>query len=636
MTTLATERNGDGMTQSNLPPLDLKYLYFPDATLPQLFAEAAMSFPEKTALTSEKGKICYSALLRYAHEVALRLQSSGARHGSLVGLTMQRSSQAVGAILGTLFAGCAYVPLDVEGSPETLLRQQIAESGISHVLVDGTATCKASAWEQCIAIQIPTSFDNLAESLNLPNIAISPEDPAYVMFTSGSTGVPKGVVVPHRAIARLVSGQHYLNFSPNETFLLHSPLSFDASTLELWGSLLHGGCLAIAPARAIGVAEYRELLELYEVTTLWMTSAIFHLVADYAPETFRSLRQLIVGGDVIHPQSVHRVQRLHPGLSIVNGYGPTENCTFTTCYRIPANVNLGTALPIGRPVDHTSAYVLNPNLQPVPDGEPGELVVGGSGVALGYLNLPRETAERFVHDPFASTPGARMYRTGDRVYKDASGIFHFLGRTDKEVKISGRRIDLTELEQLVQRLDGVRSCAAFVLESNSGQKELALAVEMSEAPASASQRIRNALAARLPVPLLPACIVVAEQLSVNQNGKLDRTAIRQMLLNRLTAPQSSSGSSSGQSTLGAVLNLCRSLLGNDSVSADDNFFDAGGTSLLLIRLHAALSEKYPGRITLLDLFQATTACKLSTLIDARERPGIPRAHDSSLHQHAMQ
>lgn len=612
------------MIRSTLPSLDLKYLYFPDATVPQLFMEAALSFPDKTAIQAEGFEISYLMLLRNAQQVASRLRAAGAAPGSLVGLAMLRSPAAITAILGALFAGCAYVPLDVEGSPESLLRRQIADSNISYVLVDSSAVCKAAAWDLCTSIPVPLPQLDLPEPAAPPAIITSPEDPAYVMFTSGSTGTPKGVIVPHRAIVRLVSAQNFLNFSPNETFLLHSPLSFDASTLELWGALLHGGCLAVAPPHTIAVSEYHHLVERYEVTTLWMTSAIFHLATSFAPETFRTLRQLVVGGDVIHPSAVSRIQNLYPALTIVNGYGPTENCTFTTCYRIPPNISTDTALPIGRPIEHTAAYVLDANMQPVEDGESGELVTGGSGVALGYLNMPRETAERFVPDPFSSAPGARMYRTGDRVYKDASGVFHFLGRLDQEVKISGRRIDLTELEQLVMKIDGVRTCAAFALESGPGQKELAVAIEMSNADTSAEPRIRKELAARMPAALLPTRIHIAEQLAVNHNGKLDRATIRQTLKNSIVSSKKPHppASSTSEPTLNTVLDVWKRLLGKNSVNADDNFFDTGGTSLLLIRLHAELNDRYPQRISMIDLFQATTARKLSTLIDARILGGV--------------
>jgi amino acid adenylation domain-containing protein len=624
------------MNHRNLPPLDLKYTYSADATVPQLFSEAAMSFPDETALRAEQGEVSYSRLLRHTQGIARELRAAGAGCGSLVGLAMPRSCGAVGAILGTMFAGAAYVPLDIEGSPEALLRQQIADSGIAHVLVDGGASCKSAAWERCATIHVPSPFDELPELPESVTCDISAEDPAYVMFTSGSTGRPKGVVIPHRAIVRLVSGQHYLNFSPNEIFLLHSPLSFDASTLELWGSLLHGACLAIAPARAVAATEYRELLEQNEVTTLWMTAAIFHLVADYAPDTFRALRQLIVGGDVIQPKTVSTIQQMHPRLSIVNGYGPTENCTFTTCYRIPSHIDVEESLPIGRPIQHTAVYVLDPELQPVAEGETGELVTGGSGVALGYLNMPRETAERFISDPFSPTPGSRMYRTGDRVRIDPSGVFHFLGRFDKEVKISGRRVDLTELERLVLRLDAVRACAAFAVESGSGGMELALAVEMPSPGVAADQIIRKQLATQLPAALLPTYILVGDQLPVNSNGKLDRTAIKRELENYFISARPAPASETRETTLATVLGLWQELLANKTVSADDNFFDAGGGSLLLIRLHALLNQEYPGRLCLLDLFQATTARKLSALIDARASGRISPLGEPPVHQPAMQ
>lgn len=608
-------------TKKTWPPLDLKYVRFPDASVPQLFAEAVAAFPGKTALRGDEGQVTYTTLHNYARALAAALRERGVTRGSMVGLAMSRSHSAIGAILGIMLASAAYVPLDIEGSPESLLKRQILDSGVSLVLVDGTRDCKATAWGDCATFEVPpisTPFPHLSPEISeILTSEVSAEDPAYVMFTSGSTGVPKGVVVPHRAVVRLVSAQRYLNFSPNETFLLHSPLSFDASTLELWGSLLHGGCLAVAPASAIGVTDYREILEKNEVTTLWMTAAVFHLVADFAPESFRSLQQLIVGGDVVLPRCVSRVQRVSPHLSIVNGYGPTENCTFTACYRIPDDIDEDCSLPIGRPIEHTNVYILDDRQQPVSDGEAGELVAGGSGVAMGYVNRPAETAARFVQDPFSPIPGALMYRTGDRVRRDTSGLIHFLGRFDKEVKISGRRIDLTALEALLSGLNGVRACAAFALASSSGQKELAVAVEIPSPEPRSEHGVRHYLMEHLPSALLPTCLLVAPHLPVNANGKLDRAAIQRELEDRIRAPRSRPVASETERTLDTVLTLWRDLLGNDAIGPDDNFFDVNGSSLLLIRVHALLNQQYRDRLSLMDLFQATTARKISALLDAR-------------------
>ncbi len=605
--------------------LDLNTHYHREANVCELFVEAAVSFPEKAALTGEEGIASYVDLLNYAQNLAAMLVTRhGVRAGSVVGLAAGRSFATVGSILGIMMAGAAYLPLDVANSPASLLARQLAESGVRIVLGDekNTEASCAQWWGGATVVPIPEVSHllmPLAQHAALPRARAT--DPAYIMFTSGSTGAPKGVRVPHRGVVRLVSAQHYMQFGPQHTWLLHSPLGFDASCLELWGALLHGGTLAVAPDRPLSIEDYRALIARHHVSSLWMTAAVFHLAAEHAPEIFQPLKQLAAGGDVISPRHVVRVRNVCPELAITNGYGPTESTTFAVCYRVPRPYIEQPALPIGHVIAHTSAYVLDEALRPVNAGETGELYLGGDGLALGYINQPELTAERFLSDPFSDEPGARMYRTGDRVRRDADGLIHFQGRADREQKIGGHRVDLEELERLLSAHPAVRAAAVLTLKPAEGEKQIYAAVEVAqpEQVPGLGEMLRGHLEEQLPKWALPAELFFLPQLPVNANGKLDRSAIQQQVAARIEERRGRSVASTEheQDTLHAVLALWSMLLQREIDDAGENFFDAGGDSLLLIQMHAHLSREYPGAVELMDLFEATTPGRLSKLIDQR-------------------
>jgi amino acid adenylation domain-containing protein len=295
---------------------------------------------------------------------------------------------------------------------------------------------------------------------------------AYVMFTSGSTGEPKAVAVTHRSVVRLVRQTNFAHFGPDQVFLLLSPASFDASTLELWAPLLNGGRLAIAPPGPLALAEIAALITTQHVSTLWLTASLFQQMADQHPHALRCLRQLIAGGDVLSPIHVRRVLDGDPGLTVINGYGPTENTTFTCCHPIASPDAIGDAVPIGRPIARTTAYILDSQLRPVPPWVAGELYTGGDGLALGYLNAPDATAERFVPDPFHPQPGRRMYRTGDVARWRDDGVIEFLGRADRQLKVRGFRIEPREIERHLLEHPAVRDAVVDIHTSEDGDRRL--------------------------------------------------------------------------------------------------------------------------------------------------------------------
>lgn len=591
-----------------------------ESTVIGRFQGAVRRNPHATAVSDASGSLTYAQLWNFADGFRRRLIAQGVHPGDMVGIATGRSLAAVAAILGVVMAGGCYVPMDLEDIPIAFAARLVEEHNLRHWIVDADGRQSHRAlWRDCFVLpleEVPCSSDSdLAE---IPPVPVRGDSPLYVMFTSGSTGAPKGVVVPHRAVARLVTGQRFLEFGPQHTFLLHSPLSFDASTLEFWGSLLHGGRLVVAPKGRLGLDDLGRILREQRVTTLWLTAAMFHLAAQHAPEIFAPLSQLVFGGDVISPRHVERMRDLYPALRMVNGYGPTENTTFTCCYVVPENYRAEGSLPIGSPIVHTTVHILDARLHPVSDGEEGELVTGGEGVALGYLAQPKATAEKFVYDPFSTAQEARMYRTGDRVRLRPDGAIEFLGRMDRQIKIAGHRVEVAAVESAIVDFPLVADAAVVVLTPASGEKQLVACVLLRHPQVNAEVQLRDWLKQRLSSAEIPLHWLFLEQLPINTNGKVDRTVLQAQCEDRFLRSEpdlqerapGANGHPSRELDAAETLNYLRELwgrlLGRQSIAADENFFDLGGTSLLLIEMHVRLKAQFADVPSLVEMFDFPT------------------------------
>jgi len=602
--------------------------YRPEATVHGLFYEQASAAPERIALRWDGGLLTYAELDRAADELAERLIATGVDADVPVALILERSPEAVIAALAVLKAGGAYLPLDPDYPVERLAFA--IHDADARVLITRRARHAVVG-----ALAMRTLFvDDL-----LPLAAGAPASPptarperagpatrAYVMYTSGSTGTPKGVQIEHRAIIRLVGKVDYVRLGPDTGFLHAAPLGFDASTLELWGPLLHGGTVVVYRDPVPTGPGLARAIATHGVTHAWLTAALFNSIVDDDATRLRGLRQLYTGGEALSPSHVRRALAALPDTELHNGYGPTECTTFTTTYPIPRDLPADVrAIPIGRPIADTQCYVLNRAGQPVPIGFVGELYVGGLGVARGYLARPELDAERFVDDPFGG--GGKLYRTGDRVRWRADGALDFVGRVDNQVKLRGFRIELGEIEVRLAELPEVVACAVVVRDDGpTGKRLVGYVVPRGEAPL-APPALRAALARSLPEFMVPTTWVALAALPVTANGKLDRHALpapgsdRPELAQPFRAP-----ATAAEATICGVF---AEVLGLDRVGALDGFFELGGNSLLTLRVLTRLRDAGLPELSPASFFASPTPAGLGRALAERAGDAAPSSSPSS-------
>ena len=406
------------------------------------------------------------------------------------------------------------------------------------------------------------------------------------MYTSGSTGTPKGIVIPHRAISRLVFNTNYVELGPGDRVAQAANASFDAVTFEVWGALLRGAALVMFPSEVV-LSARRFCAELRKqgVSTLFLTTALFNLLAREVPGGFRSLRDLLFGGESVDADCVREVVRSDPPERLLHVYGPTESTTFATWYRVRDVAEGASSVPIGRPISNTEVYILDAHLEPVPVGVPGELYLGGAGLARGYLNQPALTAERFIPHPFAAEPGCRLYRTGDFARYLPDGNIEFLGRRDQQLKIRGFRIELGEIEATLSRHPAVRQSVVAASGGIGGEpaavpgagRRLVAYVVPKEMPWPGVSELRGFLKERLPEYMLPSAFVLLDGLPLTPAGKVDRGALPAPDQLR---PELEKGFVAPRTPIEAKLaEIWASVLRLEQVGIHDDFFELGGHSL---------------------------------------------------------
>lgn len=596
---------------------------FQEAHVADLFERAAHAFPDaRAAVQSGMAPLSYRELDERSARLARRLNDAECGPGCFVAIGAGRSIDALVAIVAIVRSGAAYVPVD-PSYPAAQIRFILADANPRLIIANGAMRAVLDREFAADEISAPVwGIEDAIAGITEPGEESPPQafcrgeaDAIYAMYTSGSSGKPKGVVVPHRAVARLVVGQNYCTLSDNETMLQLAPLGFDASTFEIWGALLNGGCLAILESERPSIGEIGRAICTHSVTTAWLTAGLFHLMADSEIETLATLRQLLAGGDVLSPDHVRRFLAAAPHCRLINGYGPTENTTFTCCAAIGSGTWLSRTVPIGRPIAGTRVYVVDQQLMPVPSGTEGQLAAAGEGLAIGYLGDPALTREKFVDAPYPIAE--RIYLTGDLVRECANGEIEFLGRLDRQVKIAGKRVEPGEIEQALRACDGISDAAVIVDQTPSGVKRLLAFVGVGDSTApekmrAIAQRAGLHLRETLAEHLWPATIYPVVALPITVNGKIDREALLALLNSERAAV--ATVRSTGSDWERRIAALWQDVLGLDSVGLDESFFDLGGKSLQLMEVHAALERSIAALIEITEMFARPTVRQLAALL----------------------
>ncbi len=562
------------------------HIPYPDTKcIHQLFEEQVEQNSNAIALVYEDESLTYRELNDRANQLAHYLQTLGVKTEVLVGICVERSLEMIVGILAILKAGGAYVPFD-PAYPQERLAYMFQDTGVSVLLIQQQLIGllpQNSAKVICLDTNQEIFSQYSQENLKTD---VTPDNLTHIMYTSGSTGIPKGVCILHRNVVRLAKGTNFASLTPQEVFLQLGPMSFDASTLEIWPCLLNGAKLVLMPSQKPSLEELSEIIQRHQVSILWLTASLFHLMVDERLPDLEPVRQLMSGGDVLSVSHVQKVVRELPNCQFINGYGPTENTVFTCCFPVTVESQIGKSVPIGRVIGNTQIYILDPNLQPVPIGVWGEMHVGGAGLARGYWNRPELNQQKFIPNPFGHEDSDRLYKTGDLVRYLADGNIEFFSRMDNQVKIRGFRIELAEIEVILTQHPQVRDAVVIAREDKPGVKNLAAYVIL-EGKQPTSSELRLFLKEKLPDYMVPASFTVLEAFPVTPNSKVDRRA--------LPVPEFEFSDSTGfvsprTHTEKILVKIWQDVLRLKQVCIHDNFFELGGDSIIGIQIIARANQ----------------------------------------------
>jgi amino acid adenylation domain-containing protein len=582
-------------------------------TVNSLFQVQRGRTPESTAIHFGDETLTYQELDRRANQLAQYLYRQGVGAGVPVGLCVERSANLVVGMLGVLKSGGAYVPLD-PSYPEDRLAVMASDSAFPVLLTQESLLARFNN----VKCRILCMDRDRAVLDGQPDAPVDPEltgdSLAYLMYTSGSTGVPKAVAVPHRAIIRLVVETNYVEIRADDRIAQASNAAFDAATFEIWGALLNGAQVVGIPQDvALSSTGLADAIAAGDVTVMFLTTALFNQIAQTKPDAFQPLRYLLFGGEACDPRAVRRVLECGPPEHLLHVYGPTENTTFTTYHEVRDVPSDAVTVPIGRPITNSYVHILTCDRQPVPVGVPGELYIGGPGLALGYYKRPELSAEAFVPSPFRA--GDTLYRSGDLARYRDDGAIEFVGRIDGQVKLRGFRIELGEIQTALTANDIIRDAVVLLREDIAGEKRLVAYIVPAAESVPADSVLRSMLRRSLPEYMIPAAFIALDEIPLTPNGKIDRRALpvpdRDVAGAGYVAPRTPLEA--------AVAKLWRETLHLPRVGVTDRFFEVGGHSLLAVRIMAAIRDRYGVDLPLTRFFQNPTVAGMAASIESQTR-----------------
>lgn len=587
----------------------------------QLFEAQVREIKTAIALKFGTQQFTYQELNQGSNQLARYLQKLGINSEMPVGICLERSTEAIAVMLAILKAGGAYVPLD-PNYPTERLHFMIEDAGITLILTheewaDSLQTdrnkviCLEKEWD-AIAQE---SDENLLNSGTADRLA-------YIIYTSGSTGTPKGVMVPHKAINRLVCETNYIQIEVSDRIAQVANLAFDAATFEIWGALLNGAQLiGIDRETTLSPIDFVSELQRQEISILFLTTALLNQTVSEIPHAFKSLKYLLFGGEMANVDRVRSLIQNGKPQHLIHVYGPTENTTFSTWYEIQEVPDNAITIPIGKAISNTQVYLLDANLKPVPAGVNGEIYLGGDGLAKGYLNRPELTAEKFINTAFSfksklKTQNSKLYKTGDRALYRSDGNLEFLGRTDRQIKIRGFRVELDEIETTIAQHHTVETAVVvlYEIDSNSSNHQLIAYLIPKGAMIPDERDLRSFLKTKLPVYMIPAAFVILEKFPLTANGKVDQKALPPPNLS--VTKEIISPIAPTTSVEATLVEIWTQLLGRKQVSIDDNFFELGGHSLLATQLVSRIRDRFQIELPLRSIFETPTIAELAKNIEA--------------------
>ncbi|ATL26069.1 non-ribosomal peptide synthetase [Streptomyces formicae] len=586
----------------------------PDS-LPEAFRAQVARTPHAVAVRSPEVTLTYQELDDLSDRLARTLLRTGVGNETPVAVLQGHTPLLVASLLAILKAGCAYVPLH-PGYPVDRMLKVLSESGAGRLLVD--SRYRGFLASDSLYVLDVESDDWRSAPAGTPDTPLTGEQLAYVMYTSGSTGEPKGIEATHRNVLDLALDTCW-HGDAHRKVLFHAPYAFDISTYEVWVPLLSGGEIVLPPGGEADGGRLPQLITESGADAVHLTAGLFRVIAEEAPSCLKGVKEVLTGGDVVAADAVRRVLEACPGITVRVLYGPTEVTLCALQHEIRSPADIGEVVPLGRPLDGTEVHVLDAGLRPVPDGGTGELCVSGAGVARGYAGRPVETAAAFVQDPFGP-PGTRMYRTGDLARREADGRIVFAGRADDQVKVRGFRVELGEIEAALASHPDVTDCVVVALDG-SGDKRLVAYVVTPGGAALPPGAVRAHLATSLPDYMIPADVVPIDRLPLTPNGKIDRGRLPE------ARARSTDADASVSPTGRLISELVAQVLGLENVGAHEDFFDLGGTSLLAIQLLTRIRAVFGLDLELSAMFAGPTADGLARRVDAhaddggRESPG---------------